>query len=89
MNDMQALLKATIAITESLNKEMATKADFKPFKDMVNEFENRTEISPTQEDVQPVHTVCVPAHQISDRKFMKIERKRRKKKEHQTDCKAS
>ena len=51
--------------------------------------ENKTEISPTQEDVQPVRTVRVPAHQISDQKFVKIERKRRKRKEHQTDCKAS
>ena len=72
-----------------MKEEMATKADFEPFKDMVNEFENKTEISPTQEDVQPVCTVRVPAYQISDRKFVKIERKRRKRKEPQTDCKAS
>jgi len=55
------------------------------------EYENKTDISLTQEDqedVQPVRTVRVPAHQVSDRKFVKIKRKRRKRKE-QTDCKAS
>ena len=56
------------------------------------EYEKRTKISPTQEDqedVQPVRAVCVPAHQVSDRKFVKVERKRRKRKDHQTDCKTS
>ena len=72
----------------SMKGEMATTADSEPFKDMANEFETRTEINPTREDVQPVRTVRVPAYQISDRKFVKIERKRRKRKE-QTDCKAS
>ena len=62
MNEIQALCMAAIANLRSMKEEMATKADFKPFKDMVNEFENRTEISPTQEDVQPVRTVRVPAH---------------------------
>ena len=56
------------------------------------EYENKIKISPTkedQEDVQPARTVRVPAHQIWDRKFVKIEGKRRKQKDHQTDCKAS
>ena len=44
---------------------------------------------PTREEVQPVRTVRVPAHKISDREFVKIERKQRKNKEYQTDCKAS
>ena len=77
-----------MATMERMDKKMATRADFEPFKDMANEFETRTKINPTQEDVQPVRTVRVPAYQISDRKFVKIERKRRKRKE-QTDCKAS
>ena len=51
--------------------------------------ENKTETNSTQEDVQPVSTVRVPAHQISDREFVKIERKRRKRKDHQKDCKTS
>ena len=67
---------------------MATRADFEPSKDMANEFETRTKINPTQEDAQPICTVHVPTHQISDWKFVKVERKRRKRKE-QTDCKAS
>ena len=86
---IRALCMAMLDKMDSMNKKLTpSKADFKPSKDMANEFESRTEISPTQEDVQPVHTVRVPAHQISDRKFVKIERKRRKRKE-QTDCKAS
>ena len=72
----------------SMKGEMATTADFELLKDTANDFKNRIEISPTREDVQPVCTVRVPAHQISDRKFVKIKRKRRKRKE-QTDCKAS
>merc|ERR1711914_57210 len=72
----------------SMKGETATTADSEPFKDMANEFETRTEINPTREDAQPVRTVRVPAYQISDRKFVKIKRKRRKRKE-QTDCKAS
>ena len=51
--------------------------------------ENKTETNSTQEDVQPVSTVRVPAHQISDREFVRIERKRRKRKDHQKDCKSS
>ena len=50
---------------------------------------NTTETNSTQEDVQPVSTVRVPAHQISDREFVKTKRKRRKRKDHQTDCKTS
>ena len=76
--------------TKIMKEKLATREDFEPFKDKVNE--NRTEISPTQEDqedVQPVRTVRVPAHQILDRKFVKIERKRRKRKDYQTDCKTS
>ena len=70
----------------SMKGETATTADSEP--DMANEFETRTEINPTREDAQPVRTVRVPAHQISDRKFVKVERRRRKRKE-QSDCKAS
>ena len=70
----------------SMKGETATTADSEP--DMANEFETRTEINPTREDAQPVRAVRVPAYQISDRKFVKVERKRRKRKE-QTDCKAS
>ena len=44
---------------------------------------------PTREEEQLVRTVRVPAHKISDREFVKIERKQRKNKEYQTDCKAS
>ena len=51
--------------------------------------ENKIDISPTLEDVQHVRTVRVPANQISEQEFVKIERKRRKNKEYQTDCKAS
>ena len=50
---------------------------------------NTTETNSTQEDVQPVSTVRVPAHQISDRELVKTKRKRRKRKDHQTDCKTS
>ena len=41
------------------------------------------------EDAIPVQKVQVPAHQVSDRKFVTVERKRRKRKDNQTDCKAS
>ena len=64
-----------------------------PIKDTANEFETEseteTETNPTREDEQPVCTVRVPAHQITDRKFVKVERKRRKRKDHQKDCKTS
>ena len=76
----------------SMKEKMATTVDFEPFKDMANEFETETKtetkINPTRDDAQPVRTVRVPTYQISDRKFVKMERKRRKRKE-QTDCKAS
>ena len=54
--------------------------------------ENKTEIETESEpgpDAQPVRAVRVPAHQASDKKFVKVGRKRRKKKNHQTDCKTS
>ena len=70
----------------SMKGETATTADSEP--DMANEFETRTKINPTREDAQPVRAVRVPAYQISDRKFVKVERKRRKRKE-QADCMAS
>ena len=95
MHDSDAirdLCMKMMASMESMTEKMATRADFEPFKDMANEFETETktetEINPTRDDAQPVRTVRVPAYQISDRKFVKIERKRRKRKE-QTDCKAS
>merc|ERR1711917_209525 len=85
---IRELFTTMLADLQSMKENMATRADFEPFKDMANEFETRTEINPTREDAQPVRTVRVPAYQISDRKFVKIKRKRRKRKE-QTDCKAS
>jgi len=67
--------------------------NYEPIKDATNEFETESETeienNPTREDEQPVRTVRVPAHQITDRKFVKVERKRRKRKDHQNDCKAS
>ena len=51
--------------------------------------DNKNEINPTREDAQLVQTILVPAHQISDRRFVTIESKRRKRKDNQTDCKAS
>ena len=81
-----------MATMERMDKKLAPLADHEPIKDTANEFETETktetETNPTREDAQPVCTVRVPAHQISDRKFVKVERKRRKRKE-QTDCKAS
>ena len=80
----------------SITAKMATKKDFEPIKDNVNEFKSRMEMTSTtqeghedHEDVQPVRAVRVPAHQVSDRKFVKDERKRRRRKNHQTDCKTS
>ena len=87
-DSIRELCMTMLVDLHSMKEEMATRADFEPFKDMANKFETRTEINPTQEDVQPVRTVRVPAYQISDRKFVKIERKQRKRKE-QTDCKAA
>ena len=55
----------------------------------IQEPDIETENNPTREDKQPVCTVRVPAHQITDRKFVKVERKRRKRKDHQNDCKTS
>ena len=81
-----------------IRRNMATKEDFEPIINNMNEFNSRMEINTTQEDhedhkdhedVQPVRAVRVPAHQVSDRKFVKVERKQRKRKNHQTDCKTS
>ena len=91
-DSIQDLLMKMLTLSASMKEKMATKADFEPSKDMANEFETEseteTENNPTREDAQPVRAVRVPAHQISDRKFVKVERKRRKRKE-QTDCKTS
>ena len=94
MHDMDAIrdlymeIRATM---ESMTKKMAPLADHEPIKDTANEFETKTktETNPTREDAQPVCTVRVPAHQITDWKFVKVERKRRKRKDHQKDCKSS
>ena len=95
MHDSDAirdLYMKMMATMESMTEKMAPLADYEPIKDTANEFETETktetEINPTREDVQHVRTVRVPAYQISDRKFVKIERKQRKRKE-QTDCKPS
>ena len=80
---------------QSMKKSMGLLDECEPIKDTTNEFEteseteNETETSPTREDEQPVRAVRVPAHQITDRKFVKVERKRRKRKDHQKDCKTS
>ena len=84
--DIQDMFMKLYANIQEMKERMAT-------KDMMNEFETEAETeienNPTQEDEQPVRTVRVPAHQITDRKFVKVERKRRKRKDHQNDCKAS
>ena len=72
----------------------STQEDVQPdstVRDNEFETESETEIenNPTREEEQPVRTVRVPAHQITDRKFVKVERKRRKRKDHQNDCKTS
>ena len=88
-------MKILAACTEIRDKNLTPLADREPITDTANEFEteseteNETETSPTREDEQPVCTVRVPAHQITDRKFVKVERKRRKRKDHQKDCKTS
>ena len=86
MKEMATAVDSISANVASMKGETATTADSEP--DMANEFETRTKINPTREDAQPVRAVRVPAYQISDRKFVKVERKQRKRKE-QTDCKAS
>ena len=91
-DSIQDLLMKMLTLSASMKEKMATKADFEFIKD-TNEFETEaeteTENNPTREDEQPVRTVRVPAHQITDRKFVKVERKRRKRKDHQNDCKTS
>ena len=78
---------------QEMKKSSAFLDKYEPIKDTTNEFETEseteTENNPTREDEQPVRTVRVPAHQITDRKFVKVERKRRKRKDHQNDCKTS
>ena len=84
-----------LATVERMKEDLTPLADREPITDTANEFEteseteNETETSPTREDEQPVRAVRVPAHQITDRKFVKVERKRRKRKDHQKDCKTS
>ena len=88
-------MKILAACKEIRDKNLTPLADREPITDTANEFEteseteNETETSPTREDEQPVRAVRVPAHQITDRKFVKVERKRRKRKDHQKDCKTS
>jgi len=87
-------MKILAACTETRDKNLTPLADREPITDTANEFEteseteNETETSPTRGE-QPVRAVRVPAHQITDRKFVKVERKRRKRKDHQKDCKTS
>ena len=90
---IQDMLMSMYADLQEMKKSSAFLDKYEPIKDTTNEFETEseteTENNPTQEDEQPVRTVRVPAHQITDRKFVKVERKRRKRKDHQNDCKAS
>ena len=92
-----------LAKLDSINAhaDRAIKNNFKALKDIGN----KAKISPAQEDIPcpcissitknvaevalPVHVVRVPAHQVLDRKFVTVARKRRKQKDYQTDCKAS
>ena len=96
MNDSDAIrgmCMEMLAYVQSMKESLAPLAKYEPIKDTANKFETETktetETNPTREDAQPVCTVRVPAHQISDRKFVKVERKRRKRKDHQKDCKTS
>ena len=91
--DIQDMLMSIHADLQNMKKSSAFLDKYEPIKDTTNEFETEseteTENNPTREDKQPVCTVRVPAHQITDRKFVKVERKRRKRKDHQNDCKTS
>ena len=93
--DIQDMFMKLLADFQSIKESSACLDKYEPIKDTTNEFEteseteNETETSPTREDEQPVRAVRVPAHQITDRKFVKVERKRRKRKDHQKDCKTS
>ena len=91
--DIQDMFMKLCADVQEMKKSSAFLDKYEPIKDTTNEFETEseteTENNPTREDEQPVRTVRVPAHQITDRKFVKVERKRRKRKDHQNDCKTS
>ena len=91
--DIQDMFMKLCADMQEMKKSSACLDKYMPIKDTTNEFETEseteTENNPTREDEQPVRTVRVPAHQITDRKFVKVERKRRKRKDHQNDCKTS
>ena len=43
----------------------------------------------TENVAEDVRTVQVPVHQVTDRKIMTVGRKQRKRKDYQTECKAS
>ena len=94
-DSMREMLMSLYTDCQSMKKSMGLLDKYEPIKDTTNEFEteseteNETKTSPTREDEQPVCTVRVPAHKITDRKFIKVERKRRKRKDHQKDCKTS
>ena len=92
-DSIQDMFMKMIADFQSIKESMACLDKYEPIKDTANEFETESETetktNPTREDEQPVCTVRVPAHQITDRKFVKVERKRRKRKDHQKDCKTS
>ena len=91
--DIQDMFMSMYADLQEMKKSSAFLDKYEPIKDTTNEFETESETenenNPTREDEQPVRTVRVPAHQITDRKFVKVERKRRKRKDHPNDCKAS
>jgi len=95
MQDPDSIRDLLMKMKANMDEHLAPLANYVPIKDTANEFEteseteNETETSPTREDEQPVRAVRVPAHQITDRKFVKVERKRRKRKDHQKDCKTS
>ena len=95
--DTPAWAMKLLAKFDSINvhADRAIKNNFKAFKDIGNKTEDilRPCTSANTENAAdallPVRTVRVPAHQISDRKFVTVGRQRRKHKEYQTDCKPS
>jgi len=95
MQDPDSIRDLLMKMKANMDEHLAPLANYVPITDTANEFETEseteteTETNPTREDEQPVCTVRVPAHQITDRKFVKVERKRRKRKDHQKDCKTS
>ena len=78
MERMDAVLDAQLAAKDIGNKAEDT---LQPCTSAITEN--------AADALQPIRTVRVPAHQISDRKFVTVGRKSRKLKEYRTDCKPS